>query len=158
MKKPLYCLVVSLVLATACRSNAQRYSHHFDRKERAEKIAEKSTEDLNDYVTGLSASNRDSIQHYFVAYYGNAMTYSPTCKVRKISRTRLDARVKKVLSSSQFDEYEMFMKDVKKKQHRKFHRFHHKHKHKHRHDPDARKDDRDGRRDDQKSKRERQDD
>ena len=71
MKKPLYCLVLGLVLATACQSNAQRHHHHFDRKERAERIAEKNTEDLNDYVTGLSASSRDSIENYFTVYFGN---------------------------------------------------------------------------------------
>jgi hypothetical protein len=120
MKKLFICLIV----CAASHSFAQRHKH-FDRKEMAGKRSQRAIEDLNDYVPSLSPTAHDSIEKYFTAYYGNAMTYSPTSKVRKKSRVNLDNRVKKLLNPNEFAEYQVFMKDLKKKQQKKSHHKHH---------------------------------
>ncbi len=120
MKLQLTCLLLGAMTQLV----AQRHSHH-DRKEKAEKKAQRVVEDLQDYVPNMTVNSRDSISHYFTDYLGNAMTYSPTRKVRKKSRANLDTRVKKVLSQPQFEEYGVFMKDLEKRHAKKSH-FHHR--------------------------------
>jgi hypothetical protein len=111
MKKIAICLCVLLSIYALAQ-----HKHHFDRKERAQKRAERTVEDLGDYVGPLNVNVRDSLTKYFTFYYGNARTYSPTASVRKKSRTVLDAQVKTMLvAPNQYKDYEVFMKDQTKR-------------------------------------------
>lgn len=119
MKKLFCCLLVLVSLGAL----ATRYHRHPGRQ-KAERHAEHIVRDLNDYVTGLSPAHLDSLERYFTSYLSNAMTYSPTKGVRKKSRSQLDAKVNKLLSPAQQEEYTVFMKDLRKK-HQHMHKRHH---------------------------------